>query len=470
MKKFILVNPPLTMEERYGKLAASGNRLSPLNLCHLAAVLKEEDLEVSIFDTALYNLSREEVARRILERKPDYLGLTATTLNIISAGLLASEIKKRAKDIRIIIGGPHLTFLPEETMSRFPAFDLGVIGEGEETLKELIGFLIQGRSLETVAGLIFRSNGGLKRTLPRPFIQDLDRLPLPAWELLPDLGKFYCSPPHSYIRIPSGAIVSSRGCPGKCIFCGAGIFSRHMRAYSADYLIRMMSILKKDYRIRDIYFIDDNFIAFRKRLLDFCEGLQKENLGQVWSCQGRVDMVSPGVLKEMKSAGCWQIAYGLESGVQEILNNLKKGITLKEIRRALLWTKAAGIRTRGFFMFGNPGETKATMQTTINFARALPLDDLHITLLTPFPGSELYTTAPRFGEFNNDWSRMNGWDPVFVPFGLREEDLLFYQRRAFARFYFRPKVILGYLPFLRFPSQWLRLWHGLRGLFSLIWK
>ena len=184
-------------------------------------------------------------------------------------------------------------------------------------------------------------------------------------------------------------------------------------------------------------------MLFKPRLVEICEGVMKERLDLSWSCLGRVDMVTPEILKLMRRAGCWEIGYGIESGAQHILELEKKNINLAQVEQAVEWTKEAGILAKGFFMIGHPLENEDTINKTIGFAKKIPLDDISVMMLTPFPGSELYKTAHQYGIFNNDWDKMNLLQPVFIPKGLDEEALNNSTRRLLREFYLRPRIIRG---------------------------
>ncbi|MDD4979717.1 MAG: radical SAM protein [Candidatus Omnitrophica bacterium] len=448
MTDIVFINPPLTLEERYGKLSSGGSLLAPLGLATLAAITRDKGFKAEIIDSAALGLSYEDTVDQIIQRAPKYVGITATTIAIYNAAKLARELKKKRQDIFIIIGGPHVSSIPEDTMSRFPQFDAGVIGEGDVTVIEMLNALQENKDLKRVQGLIIRANGSIERTPGRELIVDLDKLPLPAWDLLPDLTRYYRPAANSFYQLPSTGVVTSRGCPGKCIFCDRTVSGDRLRMYSALYLLKTVKHLYSNYGVRDIIFHDDNFIAFRKRLYELCEMLIKENLKLTWSCTARVDMVTPELLKMMKRSGCWQIAYGIESGDQEILDFLKKGITLKQIKDALRWTKEAGIMNRGYFMIGVPTETVRTIRKTIDFLLELKLDDFHMSMFTPHPGTEISRSISEYGTVDNDWRRFGGWHPVFIPRDLTKEQLIYFHKLAFRKFYFRPRIIFQYLLYI----------------------
>ena len=453
MQKIVLINPPLTSKQRlYRELSAVKVNYPPLGLCYLAEVLRKKGFEVKILDLQIYNESAKRSAFRVLGEKPDFIGITATTVAIKNAAFLAKEIKKKNPKIPIIIGGPHITAVPKKTMELFPQFDIGVIGEGEETLPKLLSALKNRANLEKVRGLIFRQSATshqpsstLKPTPPRPPIQDLDSLPLPAFDLLPDFSHYGGSQFIEFDVRPTFRLITSRGCPFHCTFCDKSIFGKVFRSHSPEYVLEMVKILYFDYGIRHIYFSDDTFTLDRKRIFKLCQLLQKEKLDLTWDCNTRVDMVDFPLLQAMKKAGCTYIAYGIESGSQKILDILNKGITLEQIRKACEETVKAGIKIRGNFMIGNPGETKETIEQTIKFAKSLPLHTFKMSFFTPFPNTPIYDEVEKYGVYKEDWSKLSKYSPVFVPSGFTKEELERYYKKAFFSFYFRRKVIGQYL-------------------------
>lgn len=453
-KTIVFVNPPLSAEKRYGALAQAGYTEPPFGLCYLAAVTRQRGLNTSIVDAQALDLGIKETVDAILSFAPDYVGITATTVLIISAATIAREIKQRNPAIIVIIGGVHVTALPEETMRDNPHFDLAVIGEGEETLIELLNALEEGKEPRSVNGLVVRQPPDeVFLTGERPVIKNLDQLPYPAFDLLPDMGKYYRTATQSVSRLPALSLITSRGCPGKCTFCDTSVHGHVPRAHSAEYVADLMTMLNKQYGARSIFFHDDNFLIFKPRLKKLVEILKSRQLDVAWTCMGRVDMVDLETLEIAKSGGCWQVLYGIETGSQKILDFYKKKTTLEQIERAIGLTKRAGLRTKGFLMFGNPLETTESIKTTIDFIKRIGLDDVSITFLTPFPGSEIYEEAENYGKLDRDWERMSCFDIVFVPDGFTEEELRYWVKTAYRQFYFRPQIIFSYLRRITSPTQ-----------------
>jgi radical SAM superfamily enzyme YgiQ (UPF0313 family) len=243
-------------------------------------------------------------------------------------------------------------------MERFPAFDIAVVGEGEMSLVELLRALRTGRPLAGVSGLVIREGEGLRETGRRPFIADLDTLPFPAWDLLEGFPERYLPAPFKVQQLPAATLVTSRGCPNTCIFCDRSVFGSSCHAYSAEYVVRQMVELHRRYGIREFSFEDDTFVTFKVRLKEICERLIDLQLDISWSCLGRVNHVTPENLRLMRQAGCWQISFGIESGSAEVLALINKRVTLDQVHQAVRMSREAGIRPKGFFILGHPGETR----------------------------------------------------------------------------------------------------------------
>lgn len=460
----ILVKPPLTLKELYKGLAAAGSELPPLGLATLAAVVRQRGHNVRIIDASALKYDVARTVAEVVSARPDVVGITAVTPEIFHAAALADELKKAGLSVPVILGGPHVTAVPEETLRRFSQFDLAVLGEGEETFCEWLAAREKGADDREIRGLLVRTEEGLLATPPRPLIADLDSLPFPAWDLLPPLARAYQPAADTLHRFPAGLLITSRGCPFKCVFCDRSVFGNKVRGFSAGYVLEMIEILRNQYGIRDLFIEDDNFLVFKKRTREICEYINKSQVDMTWSCLGRVDVVTPEYLKMLKMGGCWQVNYGCESGAQEILDNIGKGTRVEQIEQAVRWTREAGLSVKGLFMAGNFGETPETIEKTIAFIRRLPLTDFHMTSFTPLPGTEAYATAHKWGEFDPSWEKMSLFSgEVFVPAGLSREDVRNFMVRGYKTFYLRPDVLLSYAKKLLRPSLYPKLFKGLTG-------
>lgn len=459
--KILFATPPLSRQDCYGDLEAAGSGAPALGLLLLAAVARELGHEVAVLDGVAMQLDTAAFRARVEAFAPELVALSATTFTVGAAAAVAGEVKARQPQAVTVIGGPHVSAAPAETLTRFPAFDLAVVGEGEATLTELLAALGEGRSLSAVAGLMVRGDGGLQTTAPRPPIADLDSLPLPAWELLDGFPQAYAPAPFKVRQLPAASLVSSRGCPNRCLFCDRSVFGDRCRFHSAESVVAMVRQLRERFGVREICFEDDTFVTHRPRLKEICERLIDLDLGVSWNCLARVNQVTAEHLALMRRAGCWQVSFGIESGSQRVLELIGKQASIEQIRGAVAMTRAAGLRTKGFFILGHPGETRETLRETIDFALALPLNDISVSLMTPFPGTELHRRAAEFGTLAGDWEQMNLLTVTFLPYGLTEADLVAAQNELLRRFYLRPRVLADYTGrVLRQPALCRPLWRG----------
>ena len=320
----IFVNPPLTLKERFGKFAPAGNVMPPLGLCYLAAACREKGLKAEIIDAPAEGLDVLRTKKRILKKYPRFVGITATTLSILNASKVAESIKNEAADIVTIIGGPHVSSVPENTLLKFPHFDFGVIGEGEWTIIDLIDTLKGNNNIENVNGIIYRNKNGFHRTLIREGIKDLDAMPMPAWDLLPNYPYFYKPLEIAMSDRLQGSIITSRGCPFNCSYCPKSVFGKVVRNHSIDRVMEMILEQYHKYNVRDLEIYDDILVLSQDRIRQMCERLIAERLDLVWSCNSTIGSVGRETLELMKEAGCWKIAFGIESGDQGILKFINK--------------------------------------------------------------------------------------------------------------------------------------------------
>jgi radical SAM superfamily enzyme YgiQ (UPF0313 family) len=463
VKRIVLVNPPYSFWSP-GKdyLRPFIGTLPSLGLLSLGAVLRKRGYAVRIIESASLGLTFAQTVEDILREKPHYVGLNCTTASVDNAARIAGAIKDAEAQVRTFVGGPHLTALPEETLRRYASFDYGIAGEGELAFPHLLEFLEEGRSLQGVESAIFREGEKVGINRRRGFIEDLDSLPFPAYDLLPFFPQKYRPPLLNYQRGPVASLISSRGCPQVCTFCDRSVFGNRYRYFSEEYLIELISHLHRRYGIRHLIFADDQFAASRPRLLRFCETLARAGLPILWNCDARVDSVDADLLKIMKRAGCWMISYGVESGSPEILAGISKGIRLDQVEQAVHKTREAGIRAKGLFMIGYPEETESTLQETLSFILGCPFDELNLSFLTPYPGTAIYAQAKGSADFTEDWPRMNAMNCVLRPKALGTRILEKAYAQIIRRFYMRPRITFSYLGLLaRSPENCGRLAAGL---------
>ncbi|MDD4872641.1 MAG: radical SAM protein, partial [Kiritimatiellae bacterium] len=402
----------------------------------------------------------------IFALNPDVVGITSTTVGITVAGLLAERIKASKPETIIVVGGCHASAIPIETLNEFKAFDILVLGEGENTLLDILKSVEEQKSVpHNICGTAHRTGSTMAINPSRPLIQNLDDLPLPAWSLLYGFPKMFRPSPARIRQWPCASVVLTRGCPNSCTFCDRSVFGNRCRSYSPSYAVNLLKDLRNNFGVKEILIEDDTFIMSPKWVNEFCSRLITDKLNISWSCLGRADRMTSDMAKIMHKAGCWHISFGIESGDEKLLKTTNKKLDIKQIRSAVDFCKAAGLKTKGFFMIGFPGETEQSISLTRNLAISLPLDDISIMQLTPFPGTEMYSTAHLHGQFERDWRKMNTLNTVFIPDGFSRYDMEQARSTILQDFYFRPRIILSHIvnmlrhPHLIFPM--------LRSLFTL---
>jgi radical SAM superfamily enzyme YgiQ (UPF0313 family) len=442
--KILLVYPPITLAERYSSdIGHSGGRQIPLGVYYLASTVRRAGHEVRVIDGEALELTASDIATEALRYGPDVVGISSTTVAFHRLLETAREIKARLPHIPVVVGGPHVTAVREAVLEH-PDIDIAVLGEGEETLTELLDTLAAGGDLRSVKGLVLRGGDGGVITEARPFIADLDSLPFPAYDLISDL-RLYNPPPTNYKKLPVANIITSRGCPNQCTFCGHSAFGRTLRQRSPGNIADEIELLYRHHQVREIAFVDDTFTIRPERLCELFDILNRRGIRFPWTCMSRINTVDEGLLRFMKENGCWHVSFGIESGNDTILRTIRKMISLNAVRSVVETCHRLGILTKGFFIVGHPGETLATIEETIRFALSIPLDDIIVTLNTPLPGTEQYRSAHDFGSLvKTDWARFNMWNPVFIPAGLSEEILIRQHKAFYRRFYLRPRILGRY--------------------------
>ena len=444
VERITLVNPPMRLEQVYGSFSEWGSISPPTGLCYIAALLRERGYEVSIVDAEALRIGADEAVRSVEGLRPDLIGIACKTLWVVNAHHVAQKLKEKLLDVPIVAGGNHVTALPERSLREFPAFDIVVVGEGEITFLELVEAMKAGKDLHEVPGLAFRDNGGVAITPPRDRIVNLDELPVPAFDLLPDIARCYKPPLNSVEKIPAFSLVMSRGCPSKCTFCDRSVFQTRVTRHSPDYAVALIEKLYEDYGVRYLLFDDDNLLLNKTHLFRLLDLLKASRARLPFTCQSRVDTIDEERLTRLQDAGCRMLLYGIESGSQEMLNRMKKGITIEQIRRAISMTRQAGIKATGFFILGHPGETEQTMQETVKLIKECKFFDVGVFLFTPLPGSEVYRDVREYGTFDENWEKMNALDEVvFVPHGLTTEKLKSYSDLCFKACYSRLGQVLS---------------------------
>ncbi len=443
-QRIALVEPPYVFWDRsMDRLRQSEESIPGIGMLTLAAVARRHGHEVAIIDAKGSGETPDHVAARILAFAPDAVGFSATTISITNANRIAERIKAAAPSTLTVVGGAHVSAVPEATLRAFPSLDYGIVGEGEVSFFELLTALREDRDPSGCSGLAYRQQNGKIVANPRaPYLTELDDLPLPAWDLVPGFPHRFQPSLFSYRKSPVATLVTSRGCPFSCAFCDRSTSGKLGRYHSTESVLEHCRHLV-GLGVRHVIFYDDLFTVKKKRVIELCEAFVAAGFDFSWSCNSHPNLLDEATLRLMKRAGCWQIAYGIESGSQRVLDVVKREVRLPRMRETLRMTRAAGIRAKGYMMIGHPTETVETLEETAEFLRVVELDLCQVTKFTPYPGTPSYPTIREHGTFVEDWERMNAMNFVFVPNGLTEEILETTFHRLYSIFYSRPDVLRG---------------------------
>ena len=337
--KVCLISPPYNSAVK----SVVGVSSPPLGLAYIASMLRQ-DHDVKIIDSNILNYTIEDVEKELRSFYPDIVGITSVTPSIYQAYEVAETAKRMRKDCTVVLGGPHATFLPIETLKECRYVDVIVRGEGEETIKDLVETIEKGENLDNVKGITFRKGDEIVDVGPRLFMKDIDDIPFPSRDLLPI---------HLYNvnGVKYTTMLTSRGCPFRCSFCSSSrLFGGSWRGRSPENVLEEMKNIYDEYNIRNFEFMDDTFTLDQKRAERICDGIVEEGLDISWGASSRVDTLSKKLVEKMKKAGCWILFLGIESGCQKILDAVGKRITIEQAKKAVKIVKDAGIQVLGSFI------------------------------------------------------------------------------------------------------------------------
>ena len=508
----LLVNPPapdgaiwIRSQHRVGRRSRENMIWPQVSLAQLAAML-HPDYSVDIIDAIPHRMTWEEFERLLREKRPKYYvtQVTAPTLtNDMRGTFLARNLGART-----IAFGTHVTPMPAQTMEAFPTLDFALRGEPELTLRELLDTLevmdgcrreaaerdpelgarltkmftdddpdwqspwdraasggelsANGHPLASIKGLVWReSDCEIRINADRPFLRNLDDLPLPMHHLLP--WKEYRAP---NIKGPYTFIVTSRGCPAGCTFCIKHVSYQYaVRVRSPENILAELRILR-DLGLRNVHMYADLFTVNREQVMGLCEGMIREGLDFRWTCNSRVDYVDPEMLQTMHKAGCWLISWGIESANEQIRRHVHKGTTEEKIVRALKWSKAAGIMNWGYFIIGLPGETEESIRQTIDLSKSLPLDLALFHIAAPYPGTPFFFEVVENGWFRpgTAWEEVDMDESTVLDYpGLPAERIEYWARRAFREWALRPGPLWTFL-------KSMNNWYAAKSAINVGWQ
>ncbi len=451
--KIVLINPNTGRAERIENEAA----WPPLGLLYIGAVLQNAGHEVKVIDNARVQLPVEKVVERVKRENPGIVGVSALTPTFKQGIKIASAIKSEFPDVKIVFGNYHATFTYERLLAKYPIVDYVVLSEGEHTFLELVDMLGKNGEAKRVKGIAFRHDGGVVKTPPRPFIQNLDELPLPDRKLL---EQEY----HSEVVGMLGSsgrftsVLTSRGCPYNCRYCACSAFSqRKVRFRSPDAVVAEMEQLQGE-GYEEVGFVDDNLLLDRHRMGKICDLLREKGIKLNLWAEGRVDQASRELLRKFARVGCKTIYFGVESGSQKVLDYYGKNISPELSRKAMRNCKEAGIENLiGSFIVGAPIETREDVRRTLDFALNLNgMDFPQMNVLMLSPGMDLWDTAAREGHLDEEKCWEDAIAAVSVyPSNLKEEELCRMIDSFYAEFIKRPTFLA--LQFLKTVRSRYRL-------------
>lgn len=400
------------------------NRMPPIGIMQLASWLDKHGHSTALHDCLgpYAPSSIEANAERVLATRPELVGVSATTSSFMEGVDLAAYLKAKQPGIKIVFGAVHASSIGGALLEHFPEIDYLCIGEGEGCLLDLA----DGKPPASIDNLVFRDAVGRIVANPRrQRILDLDELPFPAYEKLVGFPQAYHLPLFAYRKRHGATMVTSRGCPYTCSFCDRTVFERLYKTHSAQYTYEHMKYLRDRFGVYHINFYDDLFTAHKKRVNELCRMLIDKPLGMDFNCAIRTGHTSDEMLVMLRRAGALMVSMGIESADPAMMERHKAGVTLSDVRKTVEQIHAAGLRAKGLFIFGLPGETPETIRRTSDFVLDLDLDEMNMTKFSPMVGAPIWDecVGGESGDFVEDWRLMNCLNFVFKPAGFasREE-------------------------------------------------
>ena len=421
----------------------------PINLMYVAQSLQDDSYNTEILDAFARNLTDTEILRTTKKIQPKVIGIPLYSSDLTKMYIL-TKIKKQNPNIKIFFAGHHASVLYKDVMQQFPKIDFIIRGEGEFTAPELMNSLENKKSIEKIRGISFRVKNKINHNPDKKPIKDLDSVPIPSRKLIDP--KLYYSKMSK--RRSVDILITSRGCPYKCTFCSK--LNDNFRSYrvrSVQNLIEEMKLIEES-KVGGIEIYDEMFTLRPKRVFKIIEAVKKEKFNFEFRVRTRVSHVDKKLINGLKSMGTSTVSYGIESGSQRILDNIKKETTLPIIETAVKNTDKAGINVLGFFMIGNKGDTPKTIQQTINFAKKLNPLFATFGVLQPFPGTLDYLEAKNKGTLQSEYAPFKPLPWIKLPWTKTVDDLYRYSNRAYNEYYKRPTYIAKYLKSTLSQGNW----------------
>lgn len=459
--KVLLVNPPNTLAGVLGRAKSFVASFEPLGLLYIASVLEKEGVRVEVVDAYIRSLTLKGLEEVIAQRQLDVIGISCLTSNAALVYAWGKRLKEKFPSLKIVLGNLHASIFAEAFLQN-KVCDFVVHNEGEYVMRDLVRELSGSKNFAKIEGLSWWNGSRAIHNEARGTIEDLDEIPMPARHLVP-MDRYSVPTVSNYLYVPKRkdkfrSMFTSRGCVYQCSFCVVHQ-ERQYRYWSTNRVIAEMEELIGQYQAEYIFIHDSLFTVKRTRVIEICNEIIKRKLRIKWGCEGHINHVDPVLLRKMREAGCYDIAFGIESGAQELLDNVHKKTNINKVREAVKMAKSAGLKVSGLFMLGLPGERKELSLQTIRFALELPLDFAQFNITVPYPGSELYNDLLRNNKIDNGlradgsidlavWQRYSAHPsfshkpPIYVPDGMDAKELEYLQKLALRKFFLRPSHII----------------------------
>lgn len=470
--KILLLEPIYPPTAVWGSFKSARGFLPSIGLSYIYSILKHKKYDVTFVDTQFGDFNEEVLSKHLSENRYDLVGIPVYTSTASYCFHTARICKKILPNAKIVFGNIHASIMPIEVMRECPECDFIIRHEGELTILELINAIVNKEKYDRVLGLVWRQENSIIVNPPRPFIDNLDSLPLGMYS---DMSlQRYIPHPTQYVILPNYPFVTQRGCPYSCIYCGAStILGKKRRTYSTDRIIQELEILKYDKKARGIYFQDSTFTINRDYTMELMNKMIKANLNLLWSCNTRTDTIDKELLRVMKAAGCRQIVFGIESGNQESLNVIKKSITLEKQTEGVRLAKSMGFRVMNNFILCLPGENEAMVRNTIFYARKLRAPVSLFYLPVPYPGTELYNLCKQENGIRTDvqWKDYLAVDfdnPIYVNPLIGKRRMKYWYKKAFFTYYINPGIWFENVKCIRSKCDIIRVIYGIKALMGSI--
>lgn len=415
---------------------------APNDLAYMASMLRQIEIEPIIRDYPAEKLTWRDYENDLIKKTPDILIMSVTTATVVD-DLHAFRLAKKISPSVITIAKGALFFASDMKLfnrPEFDAMDFALAGEAETIIQDLIKGLVEQTSLDEIHGIVYRkAERAWIRNLQKEFETDLDTIPFPARDLIKN--NLYVRPDTG---TPQATIQTSRGCPSNCVFClTPAISGQKVRQRSVQNIVDEIQECVDRYGIRDFFFKADTFTINKKFVIELCKEILDRKLNIQWVANSRVDTMDAERLDWMKKAGCWLVAFGFESGDDEILRKMKKDATVADAYHAVRLVKESGLRVYGFFMIGLPWDDHVTVEKTMRFAKEMDCDFSEIHIATPYEGTELHTIARNAGLLNEDVVGHDYFhDPTMATLFLSREEIMNYRKKGLRQIYLSPKYII----------------------------